>query len=104
VPAPTAYNMPATEIFRPKAPAFVFGSRTPLYSKKISPGPIYLLPRAIGPKIPDKLAAAECTLKGDRKCKDPKFSPGPIYDVDENFFNTIFTLLFLKCIYIDWKT
>lgn len=75
------YVIPPPEIIKPKAPAFVFGSRTPLYNKRVSPGPnTYLLPPAIGPVIPDKLAAAACSFKGDREIKDPVIakSPGPL--------------------------
>jgi len=49
---------------------------------RFSPGPIYLLPSAIGPKIPDKNAAAEVTIKGRGRTEDEIFrSPGPIYDI-----------------------
>jgi len=82
VPPPNKYGPTKPEIYSPKAPAFFFGQRTPVFSKIIGPGPKYMLPRAIGPRIPDKLAAAECTLKGSRMPADkPPFSPGPIYDI-----------------------
>jgi len=103
--------VPPTEKYRRKAPAFIFGARCPLFGRSVSPAPnTYLLPPAIGPKIPDKLAAAEVTLygvwhyvlntllplhkvifyvsillnhfsKGKRTDKLPEISPGPIYDV-----------------------
>jgi len=81
-PGPNDYKIPPPEINRNKAPAFTLRIRPPLPSKLNTPGPNYLLlPRMIGPKIPDRIAAAECTLKGDRKSKLNKLSPGPIYDI-----------------------
>jgi len=81
-PPPNMYDMPPTNKYKYKAPTHYLGLRTPLINKRVSPGPnAYLLPRAIGPKIPDKLAAAECTLKGNRKTKDLPMSPGPIYEI-----------------------
>lgn len=82
VPAPNLYNVPPVDNYRNRAPRHVLGSRTPLINKRLGPGPnAYLLPPAIGPRIPDKLAAAECTLKGTRKSKDLAPSPGPIYTI-----------------------
>lgn len=89
-PPANKYDLPMTDLWRPRQPAWPFGLKPPLYMKKVSPGPCYMLPTAIGPKIPDKLAAAECTLKGDKKIKDPgadaPYSPGPIYDVSWKSF------------------
>ncbi|CAL8073685.1 unnamed protein product [Orchesella dallaii] len=82
VPPPNMYTLPNTNRYRHKAPTHYIGARTPLINKKVSPAPnTYILPPAIGPRIPDKLAAAECTLKGVRKPKDMYRSPGPIYDI-----------------------
>jgi len=93
LPAPNNYRLPPTDKYRPRAPTCYLGSRTPLINKRLSPGPnAYLLPPAIGPKIPDKLAAAECTLKGDRKTKDLPMSPGPIYNIGIPWRGPAFTI------------
>jgi hypothetical protein len=48
-PGPGKYTIGPPEVIKPKAPAFPFGFRTPLYYKKNIPAPnTYLLPPAIG--------------------------------------------------------
>jgi len=80
-PGPAAYY-PEFNL-RNRAPAYSLAWRTKLIDKgNISPGPIYLLPPCIGPKIPDKMAAGEVSIKGrggDHAVKSR--SPGPIYDI-----------------------
>jgi hypothetical protein len=80
-PGPAAYN-PEINVNRTKPPAYSLRSRTKIIERgHASPGPIYLLPSAIGPKVPDKPAAAECSLKG--KGKPPKSMTGGagFYDI-----------------------
>jgi len=81
-PGPAAY-MPEINVNRRKAPEYSMAWRTRLIEKgRFSPGPIYLLPPAIGPKIPDKNAAAEITIKGRGREESTIIrSPGPIYDI-----------------------
>jgi len=81
-PGPAAY-LPDINLNRRRAPAYSHAFRTKLFAVGYaSPGPIYLLPPAIGPKIPDKMAAAEITLKGRGKTVDKlSQSPGPIYAI-----------------------
>jgi len=81
-PGPAAYK-PEINVNRRKAPEYSMAWRTRLIEKgRFSPGPIYLLPPAIGPKIPDKMAAAEITIKGrGREESSIVRSPGPIYDI-----------------------
>jgi len=81
-PGPGAY-LPNINVNRRKAPEYSLSMRTRLIERgKVSPGPIYLLPPCIGPKIPDKMAAAECSIKGRGRDASTIFrSPGPIYDI-----------------------
>lgn len=81
-PGPAAYA-PEINVNRRKAPAFKMSWRTPVIERgKFSPGPIYLLPSALGPKVPDKSAQPEVTIKGRGKTEDEFFrSPGPIYEI-----------------------
>lgn len=81
-PGPAAYT-PMINVNRRKAPEYSMSWRTRTIERgRFSPGPIYLLPPAIGPKIPDKNAAAEVTIKGRGRTEDTIFrSPGPIYDI-----------------------
>jgi len=81
-PGPAAYS-PEINVNRRKAPEYSMSWRTPTIERgRFSPGPIYLLPSALGPKVPDKFAAAEVTIKGRGRTEDEIFrSPGPIYDI-----------------------
>jgi len=81
-PGPAAYS-PQINVNRNKAPEYSMSWRTRTIEKgRFSPGPIYLLPPALGPRIPDKNAAAEVTIKGRGRTEDTIFrSPGPIYDI-----------------------
>jgi len=81
-PGPAAYY-PNINVNRRKPPAFALSFRTKIIELgQSSPGPIYLLPSCLGPKIPDKPAAAEATLKS-RGIPVEKLSqsPGPIYNI-----------------------
>jgi len=81
-PGPAAYS-PLINVNRRKPPEYSMSWRTPVIERgKFSPGPIYLLPPALGPLVPDKNAAAEVTIKGRGRTEDTIFrSPGPIYDI-----------------------
>jgi len=47
-----------------------------------SPGPIYMLPTCLGPKIPDKMAAGQASIKSrGMPVEKMSHSPGPIYDI-----------------------
>jgi len=81
-PGPGAYY-PNINCNRRKPPAFALSWRTKVIELgNASPGPIYLLPRCMGPRIPDKCAAPEATIKG-RGIEVEKLSqsPGPIYNI-----------------------
>lgn len=83
-PGPAGYNLPCTDTYRWKPPAFTIKSRNPLLRRFQTPAPnVYIIPPAIGPKIPDKLAAPECTLKGHRDNKEKPYVPTGSYDVGE---------------------
>jgi hypothetical protein len=61
-PGPAAYS-PEINVNRRKAPEYSLSWRTRLIERgRFSPGPIYLLPPCIGPKIPDKPAAQEASM------------------------------------------
>jgi len=81
-PGPCAY-LPNINVNRRRPPAFSMSWRTRVNELgNASPGPIYLLPPCLGPKIPDKCASGEATIKG-RGIEVEKLSqsPGPIYDI-----------------------
>ena len=61
-PGPAAYY-PNINVNRRKPPAYSLAWRTRIWDVgNASPGPIYKLPSCLGPRIPDKPAAAEVTL------------------------------------------
>lgn len=61
-PGPAAYN-PDININRRKGPEYSLSSRHRIIERgNASPGPIYLLPPALGPVVPDKPAAAAASM------------------------------------------
>jgi len=80
-PGPAAY-LPEVNVNRNRPPAYSLSARTKLFQSGLfSPGPIYMLPSAIGPKIPDKPAAAECSLKGRGKDRKSMSGNAGFYDI-----------------------
>ena len=62
-PGPAEHTLPVTDIYRHKPPKYSLRSRHGLIRRFQTPAPnAYALPPAIGPKIPDKTAAAAVTM------------------------------------------
>ncbi|CAG7819099.1 unnamed protein product [Allacma fusca] len=81
-PSPARYTIPGTNTYRYKPPAFTMRGRNPLLRRFQTPAPnVYIKPPAIGPKIPDKLAAPECTMKGHRDSKVKPYIPTGSYHI-----------------------
>jgi len=79
-PGPAYY--PDVNVNRRKPPAYSLSSRWKLREKGFSsPGPIYMLPPALGPKVVDKPAAAEVSLKGRGKERKSMTEGAGFYDI-----------------------